>query len=574
MHRLRFLGHRRAPITAIVSIAAVLTFLLSGSASAAGTTAAPSQHALSVAASASTPYVTGASVYNHRDSLIRYSGALNVFAMANDGKDQSTDFSIGELVTATDREGNIGAAIAVAQTNFDNYTTHDAHFSIGGVGVSGFQFYGEKTKVLIPPAQPTSKVTEKVVLPESALVVVVALSGGQTSIVLRGIPGLVIDANGTGANWSGVMIGQAQLNAGTYTVTETTTNHDAGGLNRTDVVGIFAFSNSRVGFIDKRLPIRVVATIPVGGDPNGMAYDSARGEVFVADSDSNNVSVINDTTNRVVATIPVVSSPFGITYDSGKGEVYVANCGPPNVVSVISDRTNTVVATIPVTPASTCPTSTAYDSGKGEIFVGSYSYGYYEPSKVYAISDATNKVVATITVRGPVWNVAYDSGKGEVFATIPWGNDYPPSVVVISDRTNKVVAKLGSSYYGVEAEGLAYDSGKGEVLVAYYFPSEVEVISDVTDKVVAVIHMGTWVEPLAVAYDSAKGEIFVTDWGSDAVTVISDTTNKVVAYIHPEGYSQGLNYAQGLVYDSGTQNVFESYFSYLGVGGQVNVISD
>ncbi|MGC2288908.1 MAG: hypothetical protein WA688_03515 [Thermoplasmata archaeon] len=119
----------------------------------------------------------------------------------------------------------------MTQSASNNYTTKDHYYSIGGVGVSGFKFYGEQTKVVTPPVQSSTTLTEKLVLPESALVVVVASSGGQTNIVLKGVPGLGIMANGTGGTWSGILIGQAQLKAGTYSVKETTTNHDAGGTN-------------------------------------------------------------------------------------------------------------------------------------------------------------------------------------------------------------------------------------------------------------------------------------------------------------------------------------------------------
>ena len=53
----------------------------------------------------------------------------------------------------------------------------------------------------------------------------------------------------------------------------------------------------------------VTATITVGSQPEGVAYDSGMGEVFVANYGSGTVSVISDSTNGVVATIPVGSGP-------------------------------------------------------------------------------------------------------------------------------------------------------------------------------------------------------------------------------------------------------------------------
>ncbi len=116
----------------------------------------------------------------------------------------------------------------------------------------------------------------------------------------------------------------------------------------------------------------VVNTINVGAFPWGIAYDSAKGEIFVANSgngavhgtvsvisDSNNTvietinvangaasytdSVISDITTTVVATINVGTFPWGVAYDSAKGEIFVTNASP-GTVSVISDSTNTVIA--------------------------------------------------------------------------------------------------------------------------------------------------------------------------------------------------------------------------------------
>ncbi len=93
----------------------------------------------------------------------------------------------------------------------------------------------------------------------------------------------------------------------------------------------------------------MVATVTVGIDPEGVAYDSGKGEIFVANAGSNTVSVISDSTNAAVANVTVGNRPAGVAYDSGKGEIFVANY-LSNTVSVISDSTNTVVATVTVEP--------------------------------------------------------------------------------------------------------------------------------------------------------------------------------------------------------------------------------
>src|SRR2546428_195804 len=131
----------------------------------------------------------------------------------------------------------------------------------------------------------------------------------------------------------------------------------------------------------------VIANVPVGLYPFGVAYNSGNGYVYVANVNSNNVSVISGTT--VVASVLVGNGPDAVGYDSGNGYVYVANQNS-NTVSVINGTT--VVATIAV---GGNPGAVGYDSGNGYVYVANLG-----SNDVSVISGMT--VVATIPVgNGP-----------------------------------------------------------------------------------------------------------------------------------------------------------------------------
>ena len=102
--------------------------------------------------------------------------------------------------------------------------------------------------------------------------------------------------------------------------------------------------------------------ITVGTSPSGVTYDPAQGEIYVANSGYNTVSVISDSSNSVIKTVIVGTSPTGIVYDAGMHEIYVTNY-ISNTVSVISDSSYSVVKTITV---GTSPSNIAYDSGANE----------------------------------------------------------------------------------------------------------------------------------------------------------------------------------------------------------------
>ncbi len=266
----------------------------------------------------------------------------------------------------------------------------------------------------------------------------------------------------------------------------------------------------------------LLATVSVGQQPYRCVYDSDKGEIFVANYGSNSVSVISDETNMVVATIPVGASPASFAYDSGKGEIFVANSGD-NTVSIISDSTNAVVATVTV---GSTPYDLGYDSATGEIFVAnSYS------RSVSIISDASNQVVATVIVGSGPLGVAYDSAKGEVFVA----NSVSDTVSVISDSSKTVIATVN---VGAGPGPMVYDPGKGEVFAVNRNSGSVSVISDSSNAVVATVTVGS--KPYGAAYDSAKGEIVVTNYGDGTLSVVSDSTNTTLPPTGNTGDSSGL----------------------------------
>lgn len=270
----------------------------------------------------------------------------------------------------------------------------------------------------------------------------------------------------------------------------------------------------------------VVATIPVQSEPSGVAYDSGRGEIFVADSGSGNVSVINDTTYRVVANISVGSGPNGTVYDPVDGEVFVANYHSGSI-SVIADSSNTVVAT--VFPSGAPPAVLTYDASKGEVF--STGTAGWSPMTINVVSTRTNTVVSNISTGGDRVDpsLAYDPVTKEVYAGVHWWTCCTNYVATINDSTNTIgtYVYLGDNNGGSEAYGLAFDTSLDEVFVAENFGGDVSAFSDTSNQVTANYSVGA--NPRGLAYDAAKGEVFVADSGSNEVSVIFDGSIPVIS---------------------------------------------
>jgi YVTN family beta-propeller protein len=90
-----------------------------------------------------------------------------------------------------------------------------------------------------------------------------------------------------------------------------------------------------------------VTTVKVRG-PYGVAVDPAGTKVYVT-SQNNNVHVIDTATNTVIATVPVGVDPKGIAVTQDGKNIYVANSGS-NTISVIDTANNTVTATVGESP--------------------------------------------------------------------------------------------------------------------------------------------------------------------------------------------------------------------------------
>ena len=198
----------------------------------------------------------------------------------------------------------------------------------------------------------------------------------------------------------------------------------------------------------------VIANITVGSWPEGIAYDSSNGYIYVADSGSGTVSVIDGANNTVIANIPVGAAPAWVAYDPSNGYIYVTNYAS-GTVSVIDGAT--VIANIPVGAA---PWGVAYDPSNGYIYVANAG-----SNTVSVINGAT--VIANITVGSKPAGVAYDPSNGYIYVTSGSG-----TVSVINGTT--VIANIT---VGLWPEGIAYDSSNGYIYVANFDSGTVSVIS-------------------------------------------------------------------------------------------------
>jgi YVTN family beta-propeller protein len=201
--------------------------------------------------------------------------------------------------------------------------------------------------------------------------------------------------------------------------------------------------------------------------------------------------VISSATDTVIATILVGGQPQGVAVTPDGRTVYVANTVDGNYVSAIDTATNTVTATISVGPTSE---SIAVSPDGGTVYVTKPGDG-----TVSVIATATNTVIATIRVVGRPFGVAVTPDGNTVYVA----SSYVSAVSAIATATNMVTTTipfpLGSNPFGV-----AVTSDGSTVYVTNPGSATVSVIATATNAVIATIPLPADSEPVGIAIQPAK----------------------------------------------------------------------
>ncbi len=191
---------------------------------------------------------------------------------------------------------------------------------------------------------------------------------------------------------------------------------------------------------------RKVAEIRVGDEPNNLAIHPNGQTVYVANTVSGTVSVINTASQRVVATLLAGTEPYGIALTPNGSKLYVANARSDDV-TVINTANNTLIRTI--TGVGLEPRGLAITSdGDGDdtdekVYVAQFNgvdrpgtiigADDYKEGRVSVISSLTDRVVREITL-APIADVGFRS-KGSSLACKIKGAADPTCTVNAPDNS-------------------------------------------------------------------------------------------------------------------------------------------
>jgi YVTN family beta-propeller protein len=272
---------------------------------------------------------------------------------------------------------------------------------------------------------------------------------------------------------------------------------------------------------------KIVATVRVGVSPAQMAVSSDRRSVYIANTGSSTVSVLNTSDNTVAKTIalPRRSRPVGVAVSPGGRHLYTAD-GGANRVSVLDTRSGRVAASVPV---GTQPLDVAVAPDGKTVYAANSGSG-----DVSVIDARTNRVARAIPTGRFPSGVAVTPDGASLYVT----NELS-GVTVINAGNGTVQARLREpSPFSVTISPNGH-----RAYIASLGPGRITAIDTSTHRVSSTVSVGpSGTDPFTVrATDDA---VYVTNQGANTLSIIDHSTFKATATIATGNSPYGIAVVQ------------------------------
>jgi YVTN family beta-propeller protein len=277
-----------------------------------------------------------------------------------------------------------------------------------------------------------------------------------------------------------------------------------------------------------------VKTIAVGKSPTGIASSPTRNEIYVVNTDSNSVSIIDAERNTVVANIGLDRAPYFIDVSADGNRAYVANSASNNV-SVIDLTGRKVVATIGVGIAPgmarvTPDGKTVVVSNRGQDSISLLDAAKLglrnsvsicaQPTDIAILPDSSKAFVVCAAA------VASTGRKQNGPRPAPQKEDGPGQVAVIDLKAEKLLALLD---VGAMPVHLALKPDGGEMFVSNFGSDSVSTIETGNNEVGNTQPMGG--NPVRGLVSADNSLLYESNFGSDSVSVYSIQNRKFLKSI-------------------------------------------
>ncbi|MGB8888903.1 MAG: YncE family protein [Candidatus Korobacteraceae bacterium] len=246
-------------------------------------------------------------------------------------------------------------------------------------------------------------------------------------------------------------------------------------------------------------------TVLTGSMPVAVDVNSVTNKIYVANANSNNVTVIDGATNST-ATVPAGWDPQAVVVNAITNKIYVANADG-NTVTVI-DGTNNHTVTVGVGYE---PMAIAANPVTNKIYVSNY-----RGNSVTVIDGATNST-STVAVGSYPEPLAVDQITNKIYVV----NCGSGNITIIDGATNSTSTVSVGGY----PEALAINQQTNMVYVANYSSNNLTIINGTT-RSTSTVSVG--LGPSALAVNAVTNQVYVANERGGSLTIVDGATQSVV----------------------------------------------
>jgi YVTN family beta-propeller protein len=201
--------------------------------------------------------------------------------------------------------------------------------------------------------------------------------------------------------------------------------------------------------------LQVVARVPAGDYPDGVAYARKAKKIYVSDLHGGTDTVIDAATNQRVATIELGGGAGNTQYDAGSDHIFVT-VHRLNRLAEIDPQTDQVIARYEL-PGCSGSHGLLIDAAHRLAFVAC------EENAKLAVFDLDSKKLTAVQSVGADPDVlAFDEGLGRLYVSAESG------VVTVFDERGRKLEQVWSGFFAKNAHSVAVDQRTHQV----YFPLE------------------------------------------------------------------------------------------------------
>jgi YVTN family beta-propeller protein len=272
---------------------------------------------------------------------------------------------------------------------------------------------------------------------------------------------------------------------------------------------------------------RVVATVPVGRSPAGVAVSSRTGRVFVSNADSQSISVIDMQAQQVVATWPGGSGPVGIASAADGAHLYVADWYANRLRVYETLAVPTDSATAATITVGRAPAGVAVLGSGPTVFVAER-----DDNSVAVVDTVARRVRARVAVGHHPFALLHDDARQRVYALNVLSNDV--SVVDVRNLDHPVV--LRTVAVGKAPYGAALAAGGRLLYVSNQHDDTVSVIDADSLQVQRTLTGFGYPEGVAAFAD----KVYVVNWMDDTLSVLDAHSGRELATVATGRNSRGF----------------------------------